>query len=156
VSEIAELFYPAIRWDAVHGFESSRGAIDEALQLGVGGFIIFGGPSEHVASLTEDLHSKSRVPLLIGADLERGAGQQFAGQTALPPLAAIASLEDLQSIRRAAGVSALEARSLGINWIYAPDCDLDIEPDNPIIGTRSFGSDPERVAEYAAAWIDAC
>jgi beta-glucosidase-like glycosyl hydrolase len=156
MSEIAELFYPAIRWDAVHGFESSRGAIDEALRLGVGGFIIFGGPSEHVASLTEDLHSKSRVPLLIGADLERGAGQQFAGQTALPPLAAIASLEDVQSIRRAAGVSALEARSLGINWIYAPDCDLDIEPDNPIIGTRSFGSDPERVAEYASAWIDAC
>jgi beta-glucosidase len=156
VSEIAELFYPAIRWDAVHGFESSRGAIDEALKLGVGGFIIFGGPSEHVASLTEDLHSKSRVPLLIGADLERGAGQQFAGQTALPPLAAIASLEDIQSIRRAAGISALEARSLGINWIYAPDCDLDIEPDNPIIGTRSFGSDPERVAEYASAWIDAC
>jgi beta-glucosidase-like glycosyl hydrolase len=156
VSEIAELFYPAIRWDAVHGFETSRGAIDEALKLGVGGFIIFGGPSEHVASLTEDLHSKSRIPLLIGADLERGAGQQFAGQTALPPLAAIASLEDLQSIRRAAGVTALEARSLGINWIYAPDCDLDIEPDNPIIGTRSFGSDPERVAEYASAWIDAC
>jgi beta-glucosidase-like glycosyl hydrolase len=156
VSEIAELFYPAIRWDAVHGFESSRGPIDEALKLGVGGFIIFGGPSEHVASLTEHLHSKSKVPLLIGADLERGAGQQFAGQTALPPLAAIASLEDLQSIRRAAGISALEARSLGINWIYAPDCDLDIEPDNPIIGTRSFGGDPERVAECASAWIDAC
>jgi beta-glucosidase-like glycosyl hydrolase len=156
VSEIAELFYPAVRWDAVHGFESSRGPIDEALKLGVGGFIIFGGPSEHVASLTEHLHSKSKVPLLIGADLERGAGQQFAGQTALPPLAAIASLEDLQSIRRAAGISALEARSLGINWIYAPDCDLDIEPDNPIIGTRSFGGDPERVAECASAWIDAC
>lgn len=156
MSEIAELFYPAIRWDPVYGFENSRGAIDEALKLGVGGFIIFGGPSEHVASLTEDLHSKSRIPLLIGADLERGAGQQFAGQTALPPLAAIASLEDLQSIRRAAEVSAREARSLGINWIYAPDCDLDIEPENPIIGTRSFGGDPERVAEYASAWIDAC
>ena len=156
MSEIAELFYPAIRWDATHGYEGQRAAIDEALKLGVGGFILFGGPSEHVASLTEDLHSKSRVALLIGADLERGAGQQFAGQTALPPLAAIASLEDLQSIRRAAAVSALEARSLGINWIYAPDCDIDVEPDNPIIGTRSFGSDPERVAEYAAAWIDAC
>jgi len=156
MSEIAELFYPAIRWDATHGYESQRGAIDEALKLGVGGFILFGGPSEHVASLTEDLHSKSRVALLIGADLERGAGQQFAGQTALPPLAAIASLEDLQSIRRSAAVSAIEARSLGINWIYAPDCDIDVEPNNPIIGTRSFGSDPERVAEYAAAWIDAC
>jgi beta-glucosidase-like glycosyl hydrolase len=156
MSEIAELFYPAIRWDATHGYEAQRAAIDEALKLGVGGFILFGGPSEHVASLTEDLHSKSRVALLIGADLERGAGQQFAGQTALPPLAAIASLEDLQSIRRSAVVSAIEARSLGINWIYAPDCDIDVEPNNPIIGTRSFGSDPERVAEYAAAWIDAC
>ena len=156
MNEIAELFYPAIRWDATHGYESQRAAIDEALKLGVGGFILFGGPSEHVASLTEDLHSKSRLALLIGADLERGAGQQFAGQTALPPLAAIASLEDLQSIRRSAAVSAIEARSLGINWIYAPDCDIDVEPDNPIIGTRSFGSDPDRVGEYAAAWIDAC
>jgi beta-glucosidase-like glycosyl hydrolase len=156
MSEIAELFYPAIRWDATHGFEAQRTAIDEALKLGVGGFIIFGGPSEHVATLTEHLHSKSRVALLIGADLERGAGQQFAGQTALPPLAAIASLEDLQSIRRSATASAVEARSLGINWIYAPDCDIDVEPNNPIIGTRSFGSDPERVGEYASAWIDAC
>jgi beta-glucosidase len=156
MNEIAELFYPAIRWDAMHGYESQRAAIEEALKLGVGGFILFGGPSEHVASLTEDLHSKSRVALLIGADLERGAGQQFAGQTALPPLAAIASLEDLQSIRRSAAVTAIEARSLGINWIYAPDADIDVEPNNPIIGTRSFGSDPEKVAEYAAAWIDAC
>jgi beta-glucosidase-like glycosyl hydrolase len=156
MSEIAALFYPAIRWDATHGFEGQRAAIDEALKLGVGGFILFGGPSEHVTALTEDLHSRSRVPLLIGADLERGAGQQFAGQTALPPLAAIASLEEVQAIRRAAAISALEARSIGINWIYAPDCDLDIEPNNPIVGTRSFGSDPDRVGEYAAAWIDAC
>ncbi len=156
MSEIAELFFPAIRWDTTHGFEGQREAIDQALKLGVGGFILFGGPSEHVATLTEDLHSKSRIPLLIGADLERGAGQQFAGQTALPPLAAIASLEDVQAIRRSATVTAREARALGINWIYAPDCDIDVEPDNPIIGTRSFGADPDRVGEYAAAWIDAC
>ena len=65
MSEVAELFYPAIRWDATHGFEAERAGIDEALKLGVGGFILFGGPSEHVASLTEDLHSKSRNALLI-------------------------------------------------------------------------------------------
>lgn len=156
MSELAELFYPAIRWDATAGYEKARPGIEEALDLGVGGFILFGGPSEHVAALTEDLHSKSRVPLLIGADLERGAGQQFAGQTALPPLAAIASLQDLLAIRRAAAVTAREAREVGVNWIYAPDCDLDIEPDNPIVGTRSFGGDPEQVGEFAGAWIDAC
>src|SRR3954467_5413428 len=156
MSEVAELFYPAIRWDATTGYETERPAIDEALKLGVGGFILFGGPSEHVAALTEDLHSRSKVQLLIGADLERGAGQQFAGQTALPPLAAISSLHDLQAIRRAASVTAREARELGLNWIYAPDTDLDIEPSNPIIGTRSFGGDPEQVGDYAAGWIDAC
>lgn len=156
MSDIAELFYPAIRWDSTHGYEAEREGIEKALELGVGGFILFGGPSEQVAALTEDLHSKSRVALLIGADLERGAGQQFAGQTALPPLAAIASLEDLQAVRRAAALTAREARELGINWIYAPDCDLDVEPDNPIIGTRSFGSNPDGVGELAAAWIDAC
>jgi len=86
MSEIAELFYPAIRWDASRGYEGERNAIELALKLGVGGFILFGGPSEQVAVLTENLHSKSRIPLLIGADLERGAGQQFAGETALPPL----------------------------------------------------------------------
>ncbi len=156
MSEVAELFYPAVRWDASHGYEGERAAIDQALKLGVGGFILFGGPAEHVAALTEDLHSKSRIPLLIGADLERGAGQQFAGQTALPPLAAIASLGDIQAVRRAAAVTAREARELGINWIYAPDCDIDVEPNNPIIGTRSFGNDPEQVGEYAGGWIDAC
>ena len=156
MSEIAELFYPAIRWEESRGYEGQRAAIEDALRLGVGGFILFGGPSEHVAALTEALHSKSKAALLIGADLERGAGQQFAGETALPPLAAIGSLEDLQAVRRAAAVTAREARELGINWIYAPDCDLDIEPNNPIVGTRSFGSDPDRVGESAAAWIDAC
>ena len=69
MSEIAELFLPAIRWDATRGYEGERAAIDQALKLGVGGFIHFGGPSEHVAALTEDLHSKARIPLLIGADL---------------------------------------------------------------------------------------
>lgn len=152
----AELFFPAIRWDGRHGFESQRQAIDAALDLGVGGFILFGGPAEQVIVLTERLHSHSKIPLLIGADLERGAGQQFAGETALPPLAAIASLDSIADVRRAGALTAREARSLGVNWIYAPDCDLDIEPDNPIVGTRSFGADPERVARDAVAWIEGC
>jgi Beta-glucosidase-related glycosidases len=151
----AELFFPAIRWDGQHGFESQRDAIDAALKIGVGGFILFGGPAEQVASLTASLRRRSKIPLLIGADLERGAGQQFEGETALPPLAAIASLDSVADIRRAASLTAREARSLGVNWIYAPDCDLDIEPDNPIIGTRSFGGDPERVARDAVAWTKA-
>lgn len=156
MTELAQLLVPAIRWDASRGYESSRELIDLAIDRGVGGFILFGGESDGVRALTAELRSRSRIPLLIGADLERGAGQQFAGATGLPPLAAIASLGDPLAISGAAALTAREASTLGINWIYAPDCDLDIEPANPIVGTRSLGADPQQVAADAVRWIEAC
>ncbi len=156
LADVAQLLLPAIRWEAAHGFDGHREMIERALELGVGGFIIFGGTREAVATLTTELHARSRIPLLIGADLERGAGQQIAGLTGLPPLAAIGSLADTEAMRHAARLTAREARSVGINWIYGPVCDLDIEPDNPIVGTRAIGHDPALVGELAAEWIDAC
>ena len=156
MSDVAQLLLPALRWDTAVGWEKERPLIDKGLQLGVGGFILFGGVEDAVRSLTKELRQRSRVPLLIGADLERGAGQQIAGATGLPPLAAIASLGDTDAVRRAARLTAREARTMGVNWGYAPVCDLDIEPTNPIIGTRSLGSNPRVVAKLASEWIDAC
>src|SRR5919202_4289812 len=155
-SPVAELLLPAIRWDPVRGFDAERPLVERALALGVGGFILFGGPQEQVRLLTKELRQRSKVPLLIGADLERGAGQQFDGATGLPPLAAIAALNEPETVYRAARLTAREARTLGVNWDYAPVCDLDLSPDNPIIGTRSFGADPTVVARMAADWITAC
>src|SRR5690606_23195336 len=132
LADVAQLLLPAIRWDQEHGFELHRPMVELALELGVGGFIFFGGTAEAVASLTKELRERSRVRLLIGADLERGAGQQFRGLTGLPPLAALGALRDADAIRRAARLTAREALSVGVNWVYAPDCDLDVEPDNPI------------------------
>jgi beta-glucosidase-like glycosyl hydrolase len=156
MSEIAQLMLPAVRWDSDHGFAKVRPGIEKALNAGVGGFIFFGGPADQVRELIAHIVARSDVPLLIGADLERGAGQQFPGATGLPPLAAIGSLNNEDDTRAAARLTAIEAQQLGINWVYGPDCDLDIEPENPIIGTRSFGSDPQTVARHAKAWIDAC
>jgi beta-glucosidase-like glycosyl hydrolase len=152
----AALLLPAIRWDATHGYELERPAIERALTLGVGGFILFGGDQEGVRALTKDIRQRSRVPLLIAADLERGAGQQFTGATGLPPLAAIASLGDADAVRRAARLTAREARTLGLNWDLAPVCDLDLLPENPIVGTRSLGGDANRVALLVQSWIQAC
>lgn len=151
---VAELLVPALRWTPDSGFD--RDLIERALRLGVGGFILFGGTEEDVRAVTRELRRRSRVPLLIGADLERGAGQQFAGATGLPPLAALAWLDDEEAVRRAARLTAREARTLGVNWNYAPVCDLDIVPENPIVGTRSFGSDARTVARLAKEWISAC
>ena len=152
----ARLLFPALRWHAETGFAHEEAAIEQALRAGVGGFIIFGGNANAVRELTQSLQAQSAFPLLIGADLERGAGQQFAGATPLPPLAAIGYIDDLSVTRAAGELTGREARALGLNWIYAPDADLDIEPDNPIVGTRAFGGEPATVAKHVGAWIDGC
>ena len=153
---VANLVIPAIRWDASRGYEASRQLIERALQLEVGGFVLHGGDEDGVRQLTKELRRRSRIPLLIAAEMERGAGQQFSGATGLPPAAAIASLNDPDALRRAARLTAREARTLGVNFAFAPVCDLDIEPRNPVTGTRILGSDAERVASLAATWITAC
>ena len=157
VGNIAELIAPALRWNAAaKRYDCEGGTLDEAFEVGVGAFCFFGGTVDDARALIVDLNVRSRVPLLIAADLERGAGQQFAGATGLPPLAALASLDDEDVMRRAARLTAREARSIGVTWDFAPVCDLDIEPNNPIVGTRAIGGDPERVGELAAAWIEGC
>jgi beta-glucosidase-like glycosyl hydrolase len=152
---LARLVFPSLRWRR-GSFAHERPKIDAALAAGVGGFIVFGGTTEAVTALTRDLRQQAGRPLLIGADLERGPGQQVAGLTELPPPAALGYLEDLEATHACGIVTASEARSVGINWAFAPVCDLDLEPRNPIVQTRSFGSEALRVAEHAAVWIRGC
>jgi len=157
VSEsFAALLVPELRWDPQLGFSYLQEAIDDALDVGVGGFIVRGGTTRDVAALTGELHRRSRIPLLIAADAERGAGGAFAGATGLPPFAALAALRDDDAIRRAARLTARELRELGITWALAPCVDLGVEPRNPALGARSFGPDAQRVAEWSVAWVDAC
>lgn len=155
-SPFAALLVPELRGDPDHGFAHLEAAIDDALGIGVGGFLITGGSAEQVSALTKELHRRSRHPLLIAADAERGAGEQFRGATGLPPLGALALLRDVDAVRRAARLTARELRALGVNWALAPVCDLDHPATNPFIGARAFGEVAQRAAEYAVEWIDAC
>jgi beta-glucosidase-like glycosyl hydrolase len=109
-----------------------------------------------VRDLVAGLQARASHPLLFGADLERGAGQQFTGCTPLPPAAALGSLDDLEVCWRAGHLTAREALALGIGWVYAPVADLGDEPSNPIVGTRAFGEDPESVARAVSAWVRGC
>lgn len=156
MSSVARVLFPALRWSAETGFAHESETIDGALDLGVGGFCLFGGEASAVRELTAELRSRSVHPLLIAADLERGAGQQFEDAVQLPPLAALGAVDDPGVTRRAARLTAREALALGVNWVYAPVADVDLEPRNPIVGTRSFGTDPERVAAHVTAWIEGC
>jgi beta-glucosidase-like glycosyl hydrolase len=152
----ARLILPALRSDALSGFAHEAARIADALEIGVGGFITFGGTAESVRRLTADLLRRAGRPLLLASDLERGAGQQIAGLTEFPPPMALASLGDPAVVRWAAAVTAQEARAVGINWIFAPVADLDVLPENPIVQTRAFGADANDVATCVRQWVEGC
>lgn len=152
----AALLAPAVRWDPYEGYEPMRPKVDEWLALGVGGLVVHGGDQEAARVFIKDVRRRSRQPLLVGADLERGAGQIFGGATGVPPHGALAELGDVDAVRRAARLAAREARTLGVNWGFAPVCDLDLLAANPVVGSRSFGADPAKVSELVVEWIDAC
>lgn len=145
-----------MRWDATHGFDYLQGSIDDALDLGVGGFFIRGGPRDAVAPLVASLHERSRVPLLVAASAERGAGQLFDRCIGLPPFGALGTIDDPAIARRAGRVTARELKSLSINWVLAPVCDIDVDPGSSIVGTRGLGGDRVTDAAFVAEWVDAC
>jgi beta-glucosidase-like glycosyl hydrolase len=152
----ARLILPALRAASDGSFAHESEAIESALELGVGGFIVFGGEAGSVRALTADLVRRAGRPLLLGSDLERGAGQQVAGLPELPPPGALGWLDDPDVVRWAGAVTAAAARSVGINWVFAPVADLDALPTNPIVQTRAFGADPAAVAECVRGWIEGC
>ncbi len=152
----ARLILPALRAGPDGSFAHEFPAIESALALGVGGFILFGGQAQSVRALTADLVRRASRPLLLGSDLERGAGQQVAGLAELPPPGALGWLGDADVVRWAGAVTAVAARSVGINWVFAPVADLDVLSANPIVQTRAFGADPAAVAACVRGWIEGC
>ena len=123
--------------------------------LGVGGFILFGG-DERTTKRLEALKRPGRGPAAIGpiisSDLERGLGQQVKGGTNLPPLMALGASRDAALAQAAGALTGREARAVGIDWVFAPVLDLADLADNPIIQARAFGSDPALVTELGVAW----
>lgn len=156
MTDPARLLVTAIRLDRDEPGTALEAALGD-LEAGVGGFILFGGTCDTVRRLTAELRDRAGRPLWLSADLERGAGQQFRGAATLPPPAALASHpEPERAVRAAARLTAREALDLGVNWVLAPVLDLDVEPRNPIVGTRSFGAEPALVSRLGRAWIGAC
>lgn len=146
---------PALRWDGQSYRPHGDGPdAQTCVDAGCAGFILFGGTASAAADLIADLRRRTSRPLLFGADLERGAGQQFAGATTLPPLGALGALDDPDVTRRAGELTGREARALGLNIVFAPVADLAVEADNPIVGPRAFGAEASLVARHVAAWIE--
>ena len=119
----------------------------------VGGVIWFVSDVYETAALNARLQREARVPLLISADLEAGIGMRFENTTYWPPAMAVAATGDPSLAEQEGRIVAREARTLGINHILAPVADVNVDPDNPVINTRSFGEDPRDVARFATAFL---
>lgn len=124
----------------------------------IGGLIVFNGDREETPATLESLQSRSAQPLLVAADIERGVGQQLHGPTLFPHALAFEALGDdaARVVEEFANLTAIEARSAGLHVSFSPVADVNVDPRNPIIATRAFGDNPERVAELVAAYVRGC
>ena len=118
-----------------------------------GSIIIFEGEIHSSSKLISELQELVDIPLFVCSDLERGAGQHFKGATDIPSNMAIAATNNLDLAYKAAKITAQEAKDIGVNVIFSPSVDINNNPDNPIINIRSFGENPQKVADFGQAFI---
>lgn len=103
--------------------------------------------------ILNEFQRRSKVPLLVGADFEAGTGQRLDEGTTFPAAMAVAAAGNPRLAYEEGKIIAREARAAGVQWIFAPVVDVNNNPLNPIINTRSFGEDPASVSEYAENFI---
>ena len=102
---------------------------------------------------TQALRVRSKVPLLIAANLEKGGNGIVAEGTLVGSPMEIAATDDVQIAANMAEACAREAAAVGANWAFAPIIDIDTNFRNPITNTRTFGSDPARVRRMGEAYV---
>ncbi len=132
-------------------------------ELGVGGLIVLNRVRDGVveradpyqmAAFLNRMQDLAGVPLIVAGDFERGASMRMTSTVPFPHAMAFAAAGSLEGVRRLGLATAREARAMGVHWIFAPDADVNNNPDNPIINIRSFGEDPQQVAAFVRAFIE--
>lgn len=120
-----------------------------------GGMMMISRPVEDARRDVTTLQEWSRVPLLMAGNLEAGASNFLTGPEAFAHPMQLAATRDVSTVEQLAEHCARIADHVGINWAFAPVIDIAMNADNPITNTRTFGSDPDLVAEFGAAYIAA-
>jgi beta-N-acetylhexosaminidase len=119
-----------------------------------GPFLLRNQPFE-AATFTNRLQGESRLPLIFAADFERGLCTRLNGATVFPHAMAFGATGNPAYVEGFAQIVAQEARAIGVQWNFYPIADVNSNPANPIINTRSFGEDPKMVSEMVTAYIRA-
>ena len=118
----------------------------------VGGLLFSGGKIQNQATLTNEAQRMARCPLLITFDGEWGLSMRLRGTPVFPRNMVLGCIQDNRLIYEYGREMARQCRELGVQVNFAPVADVNINPDNPVINTRSFGEDPMQVADKVIAY----
>lgn len=152
----------ALVWAGFDGPEVPGPLLDALAAGRVGGLLLFAArgnvrSKEQLRSMLEEAQRAARrgglPPVPVAVDQEGGSVVRIAHRAVFPSAMAIAATADPAYAERAARAVAEGLRADGVTVDLAPVCDVNVEPRNPVIGARSFGDDPARVAAFAAAWV---
>lgn len=152
--KVAQLVMPWLLGDYVPSDDATmRRAQLWVDSLEVGGIIISTGTPFDIAAKLNALQRRAPLPLLIAADFEGGTVMRMAGGTPFPTQMGIGATGRVEDAYQMGRITALEGRAVGVHLAFAPVADINSNPDNPIINTRSFGGDAHEVAALVAATI---
>ncbi|WP_313093807.1 glycoside hydrolase family 3 protein [Chryseobacterium flavum] len=118
----------------------------------IGGLILMQDDAAREINLVNEFQQKSKVPLMIGMDAEWGLFQRIATAHKFPWAMTLGAIQDKNLIYQMAAKIAEDCHRMGINWDFAPVVDVNTNPDNPIIGNRSFGSEVGNVISSALSY----
>jgi beta-N-acetylhexosaminidase len=165
-AKVAQLMMPRIGGEYLPIGTGSYDRISQWVRdLGVGGVIVTVGPPLEMAVKLNMLQDMATVPLLVSADMEHGPGQvlnagtilpyglENGGGTRFPPLMGLGATGEERFAYELGRITALEGRAAGVHVTFAPVVDVNNNPGNPIINTRSYGADPALVSRMAAAHV---
>jgi len=119
----------------------------------VGGIIFFQGEKDNLKSAISRFQKVSKIPLLIGMDAEWGIQMRIFGESRFPYAYTIGAANDLSLSEKIGEMMGQECRELGIHLNFSPVADVNSNPDNPVIGFRSYGENPQNVADHVAATV---
>ena len=138
------LNYNSDEWKEIENLISSDG---------IGILHICFGETGSALTMLNKIQRESKIPILVEADIESGLGRRYPGAVTLPPMMAIAATGNSKFAYEAGRISAEESRGVGIHFNLAPVVDVNNNPKNPIINTRSFGEHPDSVIKYSREFI---
>ena len=148
--KIQSLFFPCMR-------NYDEASIDELLDtLHPCGVMYRPCSAEEAVNATNMFRKKCKIPMLIAANLEKGGNGIVNEGTLIGAPLQIAATDNVENARRLGILCAREGKAVGANYAFAPIIDIDYNFRNPITNTRTFGSDPARVAAFGAAYTEEC